>query len=90
MGAMAFMRATKERTIFVIYAMLVTESVNGFEALPIGYNEYQDVFEKKNAYMLLQHRLYNCAISLQENTQLPFGPIYNLFQNKFFCRSRIF
>jgi hypothetical protein len=32
--------------------------------------------------MLPQHRPYDCAIDLQEGIQLPFGPIYNLSQNK--------
>jgi hypothetical protein len=82
MGAKVFMRATKKRTMFVIYAMQITESVNGFKVLPIRYKEYQDVFEKKNAAMLLQHRPYDCAINLQESTQLPFGSIYNLSQNE--------
>jgi hypothetical protein len=40
------------------------------------------VFEKKNVDMLSQHRPYDCAIDLQEGIQPPFGPIYNLSQNK--------
>jgi hypothetical protein len=62
--------------------MPIMESIKGFEALPTCYKEYQDVFEKKNADMLPQHYLYDCAIDLQEDIQLLFGPIYNLFQNK--------
>jgi len=27
--------------------------------------------------------MYNCVIDMQEGAQLPFGPIYNLLQNKF-------
>jgi hypothetical protein len=50
------------------------ESVNGPKVLPICYKEYYDVFGKKNKNMFLQYRLYDCAIDLQENTQLPFGP----------------
>jgi hypothetical protein len=46
------------------YATPITESVNGHEALSIHYKEYQDVFEKKNVDMLLQHRSYDCAIDL--------------------------
>ena len=30
--------------------------------------------------MLLEHRPFNCAIDLQEGSQPPFGPIYNLSQ----------
>ena len=44
--------------------------------------EYQDVFEKKKVDMFPQHRPYDCGINLQEGTQPPFGPIYNLSQNE--------
>ena len=37
---------------------------------------------EKNADLLRQHHLYDCTIDLQERTQLPFGPIYNLSHNK--------
>jgi hypothetical protein len=76
------MRVAKKGTMFVIYATPIIESVNGFEALLNRYKKYQDVFEKKNVDMLPQHYLYDCAIDLQEDTQPPFGPIYNLSQNK--------
>jgi hypothetical protein len=66
-GARAFMRVAKKGTTFAIYA---------------HYKEYQDVFEKKNIDLLPQHRLYDCIIDLQEGTQPPFGPIYNLSQNE--------
>jgi hypothetical protein len=63
-GARAFIRAAKKRTMSSDYATPITESVNGHEALSIHYKEYQDVFEKKNVDMLLQHRSYDCAIDL--------------------------
>jgi hypothetical protein len=81
-GARAFMQATKKRTTFAIYATPITESVKRLEALPIRYKEYQDVFEKKNEDLLPQYCLYDYAIDLQEGTQPPFGPIYNLSQNE--------
>ena len=68
--------------MFAIYATQIMELVNGYEANPVCYKEYHDVFEKKNADMLLQHHLYDCAINLKENTQPPFGSIYNLSQNE--------
>jgi hypothetical protein len=68
--------------MFAIYTTPITESVNGFEALPIRYKEYEDVFYFLNANLLLQHHLYDCAIDLQESIQPLFGPIYNLSQNK--------
>jgi hypothetical protein len=76
------MQAAKKGTTFVIHAIPITESVKGLKALPTHYKEYQDVFEKKNVDLFPQHRLYNCAIDLLEDTQPPFGPIYNLSQNK--------
>jgi hypothetical protein len=44
------------------------------------YNDFKDVFEKKNADILPEHRPYDCAIKLQDGAQPPFGPIYNLSQ----------
>jgi hypothetical protein len=76
------MQAIKKGTTFVIYATPIADSVKGPEALPTRYKEYQDVFEKKNTDLLPQHCPYDCTIDLQEGTQPPFGPIYNLSQNK--------
>ena len=67
---------------FVIYATPIAESIKGPEALPTYYKNYQDVFEKKNIDFVLQHCPYDCAIDLQEDNLSPFGPIYNLSQNK--------
>jgi hypothetical protein len=77
-GARAFIRTTNKRTIFVIYATLVMESIKRPKTLPTHYKEYQDVFEKKNVDMLSQDRPYDCAIDLQDGIQPPFGPIYNI------------
>jgi hypothetical protein len=82
MGARAFMRAAKKETTFAIYATLIADSIKGPETLPTYYKEYQDVFENKNIDLFSQHRPYDCTIDLQEGTQLPFGPIYNLSQNE--------
>jgi hypothetical protein len=46
------------------------------------YLDFKDVFEKKNADILLEHRLYDYAIELQDGPQPPFGPIYNLLQTE--------
>lgn len=81
-GARTFMKAAKQGTMFAIYAIPVAESIHRTNSLPIQYEEYQDVFEKKNADMLPQHRPYDCAIELQEGAQPPFGPIYGLSQNE--------
>ncbi|MCO5584595.1 hypothetical protein L7F22_038526 [Adiantum nelumboides] len=50
--------------------------------LPHQYQDYNDVFEKKNADLLPEHRPYDCAIELQEGAQPPFGPIYKLSQDE--------
>ena len=46
------------------------------------YKSYQDVFEKKKADILPQHRPYDCAIDIEDVAQVPFGPIYNLSQDE--------
>ena len=73
-GAKTFMRATKQNTMFVIYATPTSE--------PTNHEDFKDVFEKKNADILPHYRPYDCAIELQEGAQPPFSPIYNLSQNK--------
>jgi hypothetical protein len=76
------MQAAKKGTMFAIYATPTKESVKGLEALLTRCKKYRDVFEKKNVDMLPQYRPYECTIDLQEGTQPPFGPIYNLSQNE--------
>jgi hypothetical protein len=44
----------------------------------VQYQDYKDIFEKKNANALLEHRPYDYAIDLEEGMQPLFGPIYNL------------
>jgi hypothetical protein len=52
------MQAAKKGTMFVIYAISTTKSINGVVALPIHFKWYQDVFEMKNADFLSQLNLY--------------------------------
>ena len=77
------MKATKNGVVFAIYATPTATPVQTTSKIPTQYKEYQDVFEKKNADMLPKHRPYDCSMNLQECTQPPFGPIYNLSQNEF-------
>lgn len=81
-GARAFMQAAKSGATFAIYATPMSGQTQKSMQLPDQYKEFQDVFEKKNADTLPQHRPYDCSIDLQEGTQPPFGPIYNLSQNE--------
>jgi hypothetical protein len=76
-GARAFMKVDKTGSLFVIYATSTCEETTTSTNIPAKYKEFQDVFEKKNADILPEHRLYNYAIDLQDRTQPPFGPIYN-------------
>lgn len=78
--ARACMKAAKNERAFAIYAIPTFEPVQGSTKLPTQYEEYRDVFEKKNADTLPQHRPYDCGIKLQEGAQPPFCPIYRLSQ----------
>ena len=46
--------------------------------LPKEYHEFADVFSKKEAEKLPEHRKYDHHIPLQEGTTPPFGPVYSL------------
>ena len=70
-GARTFMKATKKGTMFAIYATPISELALKKICLPIRYEGFQDVFEKKNADTLHQHCPYDCAIELQEGAQPP-------------------
>ena len=48
------------------------------DSLPSKYEDFGDVFEKKNVDLLPEHRPYDCLIDLQEGASPPFGPIYGL------------
>ena len=48
------------------------------DSLPSKYEDFKDVFEKKNVDHLPEHRRYDCPIDLQEGVNPPFGPIYGL------------
>ena len=80
-GAKAFMKMAKENAPFIIYATPIQEETPP-TTIPERYKQFQDVFEKKNADILPEHRPYDCAIDLQDGAQPPFGPIYNLSQNE--------
>jgi hypothetical protein len=79
-GARAFMKEAKQNTPFVIFATPTRKNATPTFVIPKQYEGFKDVFEKKNADMLPEHRPYDCAIDLHEGMQPPFGPIYNLSQ----------
>jgi hypothetical protein len=81
LGVRTFIRATKKNVAFAIYATPMGSSTEkDVLEIPMQYLDFKDVFEKKNANILPEHCLYDCAIELKDGAQLPFGPIYNLSQ----------
>ena len=82
LGARAFVRSSKQGTPFIIYATPTSGEKTSTTSIPEQYKEFEDVFQKKSADMLPEHRPYDCAIELQEGAQPPFGPIYNLSQTE--------
>ena len=48
------------------------------DSLSSKYDDFGDVFEKKNVDRLPEHRPYDYPIDLQEVVNPPFGPIYGL------------
>ena len=82
LGARAFVRSSKQGTPFIIYATPTSGEKTSTTSIPEQYKEFEDVFQKKSADMLPEHRPYDCAIDLQEGAQPPFGPIYNLSQTE--------
>jgi hypothetical protein len=81
-GARTFIKSSKEGAPFVIFAAPTSAEKSSSASIPEQYKDFEDVFQKKNADMLPEHRPYDCAIDLQEGAQPPFGPIYNLSQTE--------
>ena len=61
-----------------IHAIRVPLEVGSSTSIPLKYREFSDVFEKKNADRLPEHRSYDCPIDLLDGASPPFGPIYGL------------
>ena len=77
-GVKAFIKSSKEGAPFVIYAAPTSGEKTSTSSIPDQYRNFEDVFQKKNANIIPEHRPYDCAIELEEGAQPPFGPIYNL------------
>jgi hypothetical protein len=82
MGAKTFLQVTKKGDAFFVYAILAFDLGTQQHEIPIQYQDYKDVFEKKNPNTLLEHQPYDCAIDLEEGAQPPFGSIYNLLEDE--------
>ena len=83
LGARAFAREAKKNVAFAIYAISMDISTKkSTQEISMQYHDFKNVFKKKNADILLEHHLHNCAIELQNGAKPPFGPIYNLLQTE--------
>lgn len=68
-------------------AMAITEGKSpkektDAEIVPKEYHQYLDVFDKKSADTLPEHRSFDHHIPLENGQNPPFGPIYNLSEKE--------
>jgi hypothetical protein len=73
-------RKPKARVVTYVLPTLDVESLR--HEIPSQYKEFKDMFEKTNVNTLPKHRPYECIIDLEEGTEFPFEPIYNLSQDE--------
>ncbi len=87
-GAKALIKTTKTRDSFFIYVLPSLDVEPCAYEILSQYQEFKDVFEKKNVDTLSKHRPYSCTIDLEEETQPQFRPIHNLSQDELaaFCK----
>jgi hypothetical protein len=81
-GVKAFMQVAKKGDVFLMYVLPSLDVEPWPHKILSQYKKFKDVFKKKNAYTLPKHRPYDYTIDLEERAQPPFGPIYNLSQDK--------
>jgi hypothetical protein len=60
------MQATKKGDALFVYAILALDLGMQQYEIPIQYQDYKYVFEKKNADTLPEHWSYDCVINLEE------------------------
>ncbi len=72
------MKAATKGDAFLIYVLPSPNVGPHAHEIPSYYQEFKDVFKKKNVDTLPKHQPYDCAINFVEGAQPPFGPIYNL------------
>ncbi|CDO68992.1 hypothetical protein BN946_scf184762.g8 [Trametes cinnabarina] len=61
-------------------SLSVEEEAPDLTRIPPEYHEFADVFSKKKADTLPEHRPYDLKITLEEGKVPPLGPIYSLSQ----------
>ncbi len=74
MGARTFIQGAKKGDALFVYAILALDPETQQHEIPIQYQNYKDVFEKKNANTLLKHRPYDCVIDLEEGVHSYLDP----------------
>jgi hypothetical protein len=74
-GTKTFMKATKRGDAFLIYILPLPDVEPHPHDVPSQYQQFKDVFEKKNANTLSKHQPYDYTIDLVEGTQPSFRPI---------------
>ena len=82
---LVFVSQKHEETLFATQAVTVDPTVSETgdqQHVPLEYHQYLDVFSKKSADRLPDHRIFDHRIPLQEGTTPPWGPIYNLSEKE--------
>jgi hypothetical protein len=74
------MKVATRGDAFLIYVLPSLDVESCPHEIPFQYQEFKDVFDKRNVDTLPKHRPYECAIDLVKVPQPPFEPIYNLSQ----------
>ncbi len=67
-GARTFMQASKKGDAFFVYAIPALDLKMQQHEILIHYQNYKDIFEKKNANTLHEHQPYDYVIDLEEGT----------------------
>jgi hypothetical protein len=65
-GAKTFIQAANKGDAFFVYAITVPDLGMEQHEIPIQYQDYKSIFEKKNANALPEHRPYDYVIHLEE------------------------
>ena len=86
-NAAAFSRIARKNHVYTLHLKSTDLGSNRTPVqspphLPEKYKDFADVFEKKKAEILPEHRPYDCAIELEDDKVPPFGPIYGLTEDE--------
>jgi hypothetical protein len=65
-GARTFIQAAKKGNAFFVYAITILDLGMEQHEIPIQYQDYKNIFEKKNVNTFLEHRPYDYVIHLEK------------------------